>query len=81
MVYLKADVIAAVTNSDVTADDPTGINSDLEIHEVCHEPDDGVPVLSAEQMLLDTEESRKDVDGGSEKGLYVFLYLIILHMG
>ncbi|KTG43509.1 hypothetical protein cypCar_00026415 [Cyprinus carpio] len=44
-----ADGIAAVTNSDVTTDDPTGIHSDLE-------------------MLLDTEESRKDVeDGGSEK--------------
>uniref|UniRef100_A0A8C1S039 Si:ch211-189e2.3 n=1 Tax=Cyprinus carpio TaxID=7962 RepID=A0A8C1S039_CYPCA len=77
-----ADGIAAVTNSDVTTDDPTGIHSDLEMHEVCHESDDGVPVVSAAQMLLDTEESRKDVeDGGSEKGLRVFLYLIILHMG
>ncbi|XP_059375849.1 uncharacterized protein LOC132112407 isoform X3 [Carassius carassius] len=63
-----ADVIAAETNSDVTTDDPTGILSDLEMHEVCHESDDGVPVLSAEQMLLNTEENIKDVeDGGSEK--------------
>ncbi|KAF4101919.1 tudor domain-containing 6 [Onychostoma macrolepis] len=46
----------------IAADDPTGIHSDLEIHEVCHESDDGVPVVSAEQMLL---ESRKY--GASEK--------------
>ncbi|XP_043119425.1 tudor domain-containing 6 [Puntigrus tetrazona] len=64
-----ADVIAAVTNSDVTADDPTGINSGLEIPEVCHESGDGVTVASAEQMLLDREESRTNTeDGGSEKG-------------
>lgn len=75
----EADVIAAVKNSDVTADDPIEVNSDLENHEVCHESEDGVPVVSAEQMLLDTKESRKD--GGSEKGLYVFLYLIIFHVG
>ncbi|XP_052435792.1 tudor domain-containing 6 [Carassius gibelio] len=63
-----ADVIAADTNPDVTTDDPTGILSDLEMHEVCHESDDGVPVLSAKKMLLNTEESIKDVeDGGSEK--------------
>ncbi|KAL0169601.1 hypothetical protein M9458_034197, partial [Cirrhinus mrigala] len=51
-----ADVIAAITNSDVTADDTTRMNSDLEIHKVCSESDDGVPVVSAEQMLLNTEE-------------------------
>lgn len=77
-----ADVIAAITNSDVTADDTTRINSDLEIHKVCRESDDGVPVVSAEQMLLHTEESRKGIeDGRSENGLYAFLYLLILHMG
>ncbi|KAK2879132.1 hypothetical protein Q8A67_019923 [Cirrhinus molitorella] len=61
-----ADVIAAVTNSDVTADDPTRMNSDLEDYEIGHETDHRVPVVSAEQMLH-TEKSRKDVkDGRSE---------------
>uniref|UniRef100_A0A671N6M7 Si:ch211-189e2.3 n=1 Tax=Sinocyclocheilus anshuiensis TaxID=1608454 RepID=A0A671N6M7_9TELE len=65
-----ADVIAAVTNSDVIADDPTGMNLDLEIHEVCHESDEDNPVVSTEQVLRHTEKSRKDIEhGGSEKGL------------
>ncbi|XP_016347104.1 tudor domain-containing protein 6 isoform X1 [Sinocyclocheilus anshuiensis] len=63
-----ADVIAAVTNSDVIADDPTGMNLDLEIHEVCHESDEDNPVVSTEQVLRHTEKSRKDIEhGGSEK--------------
>lgn len=74
------DVIAATTNSDDIANDPTRTNSVLEIQEVCQESDNGVPVGSAEPMLLHTEENGKDMEN-SEKGLsmcdYIFLYGII----
>ncbi|XP_052386075.1 tudor domain-containing 6 isoform X1 [Carassius gibelio] len=60
-----ADVIAVVTNTDVSADDPSRM--DLEIHKVGHESDEGIPVVSTEQMLLHTEK-RKDIDGSEKVG-------------
>ncbi|KAK9959415.1 hypothetical protein ABG768_009543 [Culter alburnus] len=60
------DVIAATTNSDDIANDPT--NLVLEIQEVCQESDDGVPVGSAEPMLLHTKENGKDMED-SEKDI------------
>lgn len=52
---------------DIIANDSTRTNSVLEIQKVCHEPDDGVPVGSAEPMLLQTVENGKDMEV-SEKG-------------
>ncbi|XDV42759.1 hypothetical protein PO909_011372 [Leuciscus waleckii] len=53
--------------NDIIANDSTRTNSVLEIQKVCPEPDDGVPVGSAEPMLLHTVENGKDMDY-SEKG-------------
>ncbi|KAK7142775.1 hypothetical protein R3I94_012202 [Phoxinus phoxinus] len=50
----------------IIANDSTRTNSVLEIQKVCHEPDDGVPVGSAEPMLLHTVENGKDTED-SEK--------------
>ncbi|XP_056111973.1 tudor domain-containing 6 [Rhinichthys klamathensis goyatoka] len=51
---------------DIIDNDSTRTNSVLEIQKVCHEPDDGVPVGSAEPMLLHTVENGKDMED-SEK--------------